>query len=80
VQVKSTRAVNEAKSRVEASGITPEVEEGVTCCYAVQDKFWATDPDGHRWEVFVVLEADTAVHSIPPVKAEEPCCAPTCCK
>ncbi|MEM9526725.1 MAG: ArsI/CadI family heavy metal resistance metalloenzyme [Bacteroidota bacterium] len=27
-------------------------EMGVTCCYAVQDKFWATDPDGHQWEVY----------------------------
>ena len=39
-----------------------------------------TDPDGHRWEVFVVLEADAPVHSIPSTKAANPeCCEPTCC-
>jgi len=26
------------------------------CCYALQDKTWVEDPDGNRWEVFVVLE------------------------
>jgi hypothetical protein len=24
----------------------------VTCCYATQDKFWVTDPDGNEWEFF----------------------------
>jgi hypothetical protein len=28
----------------------------VDCCYALQDKTWARDPDGNEWEVFVVLE------------------------
>ena len=46
----------------------------VTCCYAVQDKFWATDPDGHRWEVFVVTQAEAAVHS-----ENRTVTAPACC-
>ena len=24
----------------------------VTCCYATQDKFWVTDPNGNEWEFF----------------------------
>ena len=28
----------------------------VDCCYALQDKTWARDPDGNEWEVFAVLE------------------------
>ena len=28
-------------------------EKEVDCCYAKQDKFWVTDPDGYRWEVFI---------------------------
>ena len=27
-------------------------EEETSCCYAVQDKFWVTDPDGIQWEVY----------------------------
>jgi hypothetical protein len=32
-----------------------EVEEEVTCCYASQDKVWATAPDGEKWEYYTVL-------------------------
>jgi hypothetical protein len=34
----------------------PRDEMQTTCCYAVQDKTWVSDPDGNEWEVFVVLE------------------------
>ena len=35
----------------------PLVEEiGVTCCYAKQDKFWVTDPDGIEWEIYYFHE------------------------
>ena len=27
-------------------------EMGVSCCYAVQDKFWVNDPDGVQWEIY----------------------------
>jgi catechol 2,3-dioxygenase-like lactoylglutathione lyase family enzyme len=27
-------------------------EIGTACCYALQDKFWANDPDGYQWEVY----------------------------
>lgn len=31
------------------------MEDGTTCCYALQDKVWATGPGGERWEVYTVL-------------------------
>ena len=31
-------------------------EMGTACCYAVQDKFWVTDPDGVQWEVYYFHE------------------------
>lgn len=27
-------------------------ELALSCYYAVQDKFWVSDPDGYRWEVY----------------------------
>ncbi|MEM7306616.1 MAG: ArsI/CadI family heavy metal resistance metalloenzyme [Planctomycetota bacterium] len=60
VQVRSGRAVREAAERLERAGLATSVEEDTTCCYAVQDKVWVTDPDGNAWEVFVVTEADAA--------------------
>jgi catechol 2,3-dioxygenase-like lactoylglutathione lyase family enzyme len=85
IQVRSADAVTAARRRLESAGLSLEIENDVTCCYAVQDKVWAIDPDGHRWEVFFVRDADAPVHSIPNerIVSEEdaaPCCAPTCCK
>lgn len=31
-------------------------EMGTNCCYAKQDKFWVTDPDGVQWEVYYFHE------------------------
>jgi catechol 2,3-dioxygenase-like lactoylglutathione lyase family enzyme len=73
VQVKSTEAVSEATERFRAAGLMTEIEESVTCCYAVQDKVWIKDPDGNAWEIFVVLNADTPEHG---KAAEDQCCAP----
>src|SRR5262245_27790387 len=57
VQVDSTEAVTEMQKRWEERGLKIALEEKQTsCCYAVQDKAWVVDPNGYRWEVFVVLE------------------------
>ncbi len=60
VQVKSTQTVARITARLQTAGLNPYLEEAVSCCYAVQDKAWVTDPDGNAWEIFVVLEADVA--------------------
>jgi catechol 2,3-dioxygenase-like lactoylglutathione lyase family enzyme len=62
IQVKSTDAVMRMKDRVVAAGLSMKVEENVTCCYAVQDKIWVADPDGNKWEVFVVLDNEGSQH------------------
>lgn len=84
IQVKSTDAVKAATARLNdaGQGITPE--DGVTCCYAVQDKVWVTDPDGNAWEIFVVTEANTDVHTEGRAGPEFVCCptettTTTCC-
>lgn len=88
IQVKHRAAIAEIAGRMSEHGYAGAAEDQVTCCYAVQDKIWVTDPDGHRWELFLVTKADTAVHSEPgrsepksadPVAEERSCCAPTCC-
>ncbi len=58
VQVKSTETVARIAARLQSAGLNPYLEEAVSCCYAVQDKAWVTDPDGNAWEIFVVLDAD----------------------
>ncbi len=56
VQVASTADVLAMRGRWRAAGLATFDEMGTSCCYAVQDKTWVTDPDGNRWEAFVVLE------------------------
>ena len=62
VQVKSTKTVAQVAARLRAAGLNPRLEDAVSCCYAVQDKAWVTDPDGNAWEIFVVLDADVPDH------------------
>ena len=71
IQVKSTAAVREAAARLAAAGIPTDLEQQVTCCYAVQNKVWATDPDGNRWEVYVVLEDQGSAHP----STQSSCCS-----
>ena len=48
-----------------------EEEKREACCYALQDKFWLSDPDGNRWEIYTVLED---LESVAP-EAQSACCA-----
>ncbi|HEV8019949.1 MAG TPA: ArsI/CadI family heavy metal resistance metalloenzyme [Candidatus Lustribacter sp.] len=56
IVVNSPDAVELQISRLAAAGYDTRVERDETCCYAVQTKVWARDPDGRRWETYVVLE------------------------
>ncbi len=55
VEVESTGQVAAATRRLSGEGLATDVEENVSCCYAVQDKVWVTAPDGARWEIYTVL-------------------------
>jgi len=68
-QVDTAEEITFHKERLEKEGFFARDEMDTTCCYAVQDKFWVTDPDGNKWEFFYT-KADSAVHKIE---------APTCC-
>lgn len=75
IQVDSTEAVKAAIARFQAAGLDLFEERNTDCCYALQDKVWVTDPDGHRWEIFVVKVADTAPEQNLPLPTAKPCCA-----
>ncbi len=56
LQVETSVEVMEMSKRWAESGLITLEEMQTDCCYALQDKTWVSDPDGNRWEVFVVLE------------------------
>jgi len=55
VEVASTDEVVAATRRYTDQGMPTRVEDGTTCCYALQDKVWVTGPGGEQWEVYTVL-------------------------
>jgi catechol 2,3-dioxygenase-like lactoylglutathione lyase family enzyme len=73
------RARLEERARsADAAGLK---EEGTTCCYAVSDKYWVTDPQGVAWETYHTLgeaelfnDTDSACCTPEP---QDP--APSCC-
>jgi catechol 2,3-dioxygenase-like lactoylglutathione lyase family enzyme len=44
-----------AEVAASAQRLNGDVEAGVTCCYAVQDKVWVDGPDDRPWEIYTVL-------------------------
>ena len=62
VEVETTKEVTDATNRLSGEGLETEIEEQTTCCYAVQNKVWVSDPDGAPWEVYTVL-ADAPAES-----------------
>jgi catechol 2,3-dioxygenase-like lactoylglutathione lyase family enzyme len=73
IQVASTDDVLAMKQKWEAAGLVPREEMQTTCCYALQDKAWVSDPDGNEWEVFVVLEDNLGEAK----SNDATCCTPT---
>ena len=55
VEVEDAGQITDAIARLAGEGLATDVEEGTTCCYAVQDKVWVTGPGRERWEVYTVL-------------------------
>jgi catechol 2,3-dioxygenase-like lactoylglutathione lyase family enzyme len=73
IQVASTDDVLAVRSDWEERGLLPRDEMQTSCCYALQDKAWVTDPDGNEWEVFAVLQDNLADAK----GSEASCCTPS---
>ena len=84
IQLESSEVVERHLSRVTAAGLPVDVERNVNCCHANQDKFWVTDPDGIRWEVYHLnydleddeVTAEKAPDRSLPIVDQSACCTP----
>lgn len=79
IQVASTEQVLEIRDRWSRAGLDTRDEMHTECCYALQDKAWARDPDGNEWEAFTVLEDLPAEKTVEDASSAAACCGPTCC-
>jgi catechol 2,3-dioxygenase-like lactoylglutathione lyase family enzyme len=80
VEAEQPAEVDAQQARLSAEGFFVDEEKHTTCCYAVQDKFWVTAPDGEKWEHYVVLadsqpelEGETD-HELSTVQGNGTCC------
>jgi catechol 2,3-dioxygenase-like lactoylglutathione lyase family enzyme len=55
IRVGSVDEVERWKNTLRGRGLQVNDPERSECCYALQDKFWITDPDGNEWEIYTVL-------------------------
>ena len=72
VEVFGTEVVEATTRRLDGAGLDTRIEESIDCCHAVQDKVYATDPDGLEWEWYTVLGDSPATQ--PEAPAEPVCC------
>ena len=68
VEVDGVAEVSLAKDRLAGAGVATEVEDQVTCCYAVQDKVWAVGLTGR---------AGSSTRSWPTLRCRRAICALT---
>lgn len=61
VEVESTDEVASELARVHAAGLKTSAEGEVTCCFALQDKFWV-DGSLHDFEIYTVLANAEVMH------------------
>ena len=78
VEVFEQSDVDAAIARLSAAGIAGKVEIDSTCCHAVQNKVWSSDPQGARWEFYRVL-ADSESFAAPAAVASEAAPAANAC-
>lgn len=65
IEVEDAQTVTAETQRLTQAGLLTDTETGTTCCWATQDKVWATGPDGEKWEVYTVLEDADAFGTSP---------------
>ena len=85
IEVEDGSEVGAARERLSGAGLATFDEDDTTCCYALQDKVWVSDPAGAPWEVYVVKDDNPAdgrpaTSSLPLLEGTpsgSACCTPT---
>ena len=75
IQVKTKEELNDKLNLARGQKLVELEEIGTVCCYAIQDKFWVTDPDGYEWEVYHFL-GDHDKMDGRDGRENEACCSP----
>jgi len=79
VEVFDDADVHAATDRLKAADLADAVEDQQTCCYATQNKVWATDPQGMRWEYYRISEDSERFGTVPEFVEPAPSKPAGCC-
>lgn len=63
IELSSPTALQQAHERLSHAGLVSDNRETSICCYANQDKFHVTDPDGYEWELYYLISDTHEKHS-----------------
>lgn len=76
IQVETLTELHARLEATKTKQVSVLEEMGTNCCYANQDKYWVTDPDGYMWEVYY-FHQDVEFND-PRYQAEDAnaCCTP----
>jgi len=77
LQTDSDAELEVLHGQLQQADVVARAEKGTSCCYALSNKYWVTDPTGIAWETFHTLGSvptfnDEAVEGT----TETACCAP----
>ncbi len=56
IEVFNDAEIKAQSVRLNEAGILEEIESDTTCCHATQDKLWAREPQGLRWEWYRITD------------------------
>jgi catechol 2,3-dioxygenase-like lactoylglutathione lyase family enzyme len=86
ILIETREELDAVAARLRSAGADLLQEEATTCCYAQSNKFWASDPQGAKWELFHTFgssekygdEPDRKAAILPPQPlANDACCSPS---
>ncbi len=75
-QVNTLAELNNRLALAKENQLPIREEMGTNCCYAKQDKFWVTDPDGVQWEIYYFHEDAEFNDPHYTTEAATACCTP----
>ena len=79
VEVFDDADIRSATDRLKAADLMDSVEDEQTCCYATQNKVWALDPQGMRWEYYRIVDDSETFASAGEVEASPEPATGGCC-
>ena len=71
VEVEKEAELDVVRERLDAAGAIEEEERDEVCCHATQNKIWAVEPDGIRFEWYRITDDEPVVQAAPKSSA---CC------